>query len=238
VSRKVWSFLFVSSIIVISFISFSCETSAPEIISSYWQINIVERKDLGRFEENLVFFLYATDEDGDDDLSSIFLMHDESEQYWSIDSDSWTVNSSDGEHWVGSSDIVMPDGSPIPRGDYRVVLYDGAGEKCETTINLDTVIIDPKKIEFPEIIGKDDIITVNSVLDNVMLLLYDRNRRFVDSAMVEFDKTPLLQFPRYRDLTNQSRNQLYLYVWDSENGYGIISGPKIGLYDEAKKEIK
>ena len=226
---------FVGSIFCLAFISISCETSAPEIISTYWQINIVERKDLGGFEENLVFFLYATDDDGDDDLASIFLMHDESEEYWSISSENWTVNTTDGEYWVGSSDIVMHDGSPIPRGAYRVVLYDEAGEKGETSIKLDTVIIKPNKINFPEIVGKNGVVTLKSQFKNTMLLLYDRNRRFVDSSIIEFDKIPIQKFPRYRDLTSQSRNQLYLYAWDSENGYGIISGPTIGLYDEAKK---
>lgn len=220
---------------VFSVFFFSCETTAPEILSIQWQINIIERLDSGGYEENLTFHVSASDEDGNEDLTSLYLMHDSSEQYWSLSSENWISNSVDGEFWIGSSDITMPDGSPIPRGDYRVVLYDAAGEKVEKEFKIDTVVIDPKKVTFPKITGKDDIIYLESPLTNVNALIYDRNRRFVDSAIVEFDKTPLTQFPRYRDLTEQSRNQLFLYVWEREKGYGIVSGPIVGLYDEAKK---
>lgn len=230
--KKSVIFLLISIFLVGLF--FSCETSPPEIVDIYWQINIVERLDLGSYEENLTFFLYASDEDGEDDLVSIFIIHDESEQYWSLAAETWTVNTGDGEYWVGSSDIVMPDGSPIPRGDYRIVLYDAAGEKTEETLRIDTVIIKPTEIDFPSISGKDSIITVDSTLDNLMIILYNRNRRFIESAIVEFDKTPLQRFPRYREMTKQSRNQLYLYVWAAEKGYGIMSGPVIGLYDDAR----
>lgn len=227
--------LFTCMILAAAAVSIACEASAPEIIDMQWQINVVERLDMDLYEENLSFFIYASDEDGEDDISSIFLLHDESEQYWSLSSENWTVNTSGGEYWVGSSDIVMPDGSPIPRGDYRIVLYDAAGEKAEETIRIDTVVIKPDELEFPSISAKLNTITVSTPFENPMVLLFDRNRRFVDSAMIEFDNTPLQRFPRYRDLTSQSRNQLYLYVWDTEKGYGLISGPVIGLYDEARK---
>ena len=217
------------------FLSIGCDSSEPEILDVQWQINIIERRDKTLYEENLCIFVSVKDEDGEGDLESLFILHDSSELYWKFSKDSWTASKSDGEYWIGSSDIVMPDGSAIPRGEYRIVVYDASGAKSVFPIKIDTVVINPKRIPFPSIKGENSMISLESKLENVFAILFDQNSRFIDTFVIEYDKNLLEQFPRYRDLSLQSKNQLFLYVWDSRKGYGVMSGPYIGLYDDATK---
>lgn len=211
----------------------ACETSPPEIVDVQWQINIVERLDTKIFEENLTFFVFAKDEDGDSDLESLYLLHDDSEQYWKFTKDSWVVKSGDNETWIGSADVVMPDSSPIPRGNYRVVLYDASGTKSEKSIKIDTVVINPKRVKFPSIRGEKGLFLLESNFENTVAIYFDRNQRYIDSLVIEYDKTLVERFPRYRELSKASGSQLYLYVWDTRKGYGVMSGPYSGLYDDA-----
>lgn len=221
-----------------SWFFFACESSPPEIVDVQWQINIVERLDTKSFEENLTFFVFAKDDDGESDLESLYLMHDDSEQFWKLTKDTWSVKSGNNETWIGCADMVMPDNSPIPRGDYRVLLYDASGTKSEKSIKIDTVVINPKRVKFPSIRGEKGLLLLESNFENTIAIFFDRNRRYIDSVMIEYDKTLVERFPRYRELAQSSGAQLFLYVWDTRKGYGIMSGPYSGLYDDAMQVNK
>ncbi len=212
---------------------FACETTPPEILSVQWQINLIEKIDTRVIEENLTVFVSIADEDGVEDIETLHILHDETEQFWSFDASTWTVQTMDEEHWIGNANIVMPDRSPIPRGKYRLLIYDSAGERSEEIINLNTVVIDPKKIKFPTISAKNGIVTTETTYNNTNLVLFDRNSRFVESFLLEYDNILIERIPRYRELTMLRGMQAYLYVWLEEEGYGIMTGPKRGLYDDA-----
>lgn len=213
----------------------ACESSAPEIVDVQWQINVINNLDTHSFAETLSFFVYAKDDDGESDLESVYLMHDDSEQYWYWTKDKWMTQKDNGETWIGSSDIVMPDNSPIPRGDYRALVYDASGAKAEFPFKLDTVVINPSRVKFPSISASNGIVTIDTNLENIYALLYNKSKRLMDSSLIEFDKMEILSFPKNVELTRASGNMLYLYAFDSRKGYGVISGPFVGLYDDANK---
>lgn len=233
--KIVKNLLYITIFLPLVLMLFCCDASEPEIVDVQWQINIIEKRDKTLFEENLSLFVSVKDEDGESDIESLFILHDSSELYWKFTKENWSISKSDGEYWIGSSDIVMPDSSPIPRGEYRVVVYDASGAKAVFPIKIDTVVINPKRVSFPFIQGENQMIVLDSKLENVFTILYDQHNRFMDSFVIEYDKTPIEQFPRYNDLSLQSKNKLFLYVWDSRKGYGVLSGPYIGLYDDATK---
>lgn len=211
----------------------ACETTPPEILSVQWQLNFVHNVIDGSTEEHLSFFVSVADEDGVKDINALYLLNDETEQFWKLEPANWVAYPRDNEYWLGSSDLVMPDRSPIPRGTYRVLLFDEAGERAQKTWNLHTVLLSSQKIQFPSIQAKEGVVTLHTALPNVQMVLYDRNFFFMDFALLEYDSFPVEQLPRYRELTRARGVQLYLYAWVADKGYGIFSGPFVGLYDDA-----
>lgn len=77
-----------------------------------------------------------SDKDGAADLDRLVLAHDESELYWSMGPDDWLVRQEGSRLFIGSNGLKPPAGETLPRGRYRVMLYDLAGEAAESSFEL------------------------------------------------------------------------------------------------------
>jgi hypothetical protein len=84
----------------------------------------------------LSVFAAVDDPDGADDLEALYVAQDEASLVWKFNPDTWTKSQKDGTTWIGSNTIAMADGSPLPRGAYRVLVTDKAGESDERTFSL------------------------------------------------------------------------------------------------------
>lgn len=77
-----------------------------------------------------------SDKDGAADLDRLVLAHDESELYWSLGPDDWLVRQEGSRLYIGSNGLKPPAGESLPRGRYRVMLYDLAGEAAQGSFEL------------------------------------------------------------------------------------------------------
>lgn len=107
----------------------ACQVNVPSITSINWRLYIQPVEDGVR--ENLSFFTYIMDDDGIDDIAMLYLINDETELVWGLSPESWVHKNESGANWIGSNGIAMPDGLPFPRGKWRVVVADLAGERNE-----------------------------------------------------------------------------------------------------------
>jgi hypothetical protein len=98
-------------------------------------------------EGRLRLFVRATDPDGDDDFSALFLIHDGAELYWTLQRSQWTRSETQGETWFGSYALRLPEGVAIPSGSYRVLLQDVSGEVSEVDRWIDPP--KPDSLSFP-----------------------------------------------------------------------------------------
>ncbi|MBN2652419.1 MAG: hypothetical protein JXR63_08550 [Spirochaetales bacterium] len=214
--------IYIFTILVLLFVS--CESSAPEISVVHWQLILVNDLERNIQYEKLSVFLQASDEDGEKDLDQIYVINDENELYWEIGSAQWTTMERDGSKWYGYSDFTMYDKSPFPRGKYRFMVTDVSGERDEKEIFVNIDRLDPAKIKFPSISVKDEKFYVDTEYENVMTIIYDANNRYINGNIIEYDVTPIREFPDFTSLYAGRRNKLFLYVV-TDGGYGLLNGP-------------
>jgi hypothetical protein len=116
----------------------ACVGKPPEILRLQWQLVLVSDQELGREFITLSLFVRPNDPDGFDDLAELYLINDEQELFWKLPSDSWQ-KSAGTEPWIGSNGVRLPDGSPLPAGEYRVLLRDVGGDSVEQSFRLPAV---------------------------------------------------------------------------------------------------
>ena len=207
------------------FLLAGCNSEPPEILHQYWQINIREDTVRRMTYEQLSLFLKVADDDGFDDLDSLYLINDAAELFWEIDSSEWITGNMDegeGENWIGSNTITMQDLSGFPRGEYRVVLIDAAGERVEKEIYISTPTFSLDRLPFPSAtIGEENVSFISSFkIKNVWV--YDESGSFIKTYRTS-------RSAMSRQAVSSGKNPedvtFYLYVFDESRDVGLISGP-------------
>lgn len=113
----------------------SCAVKPPSLGSMEPRLVVVATDAEGHREERLSFFVSVADGDGIADIEYIYMVHDESELFWTLTADTWVRTDDGAGSWLGSNGLRSPDGV-MPRGSYRVVVVDKAGERDERTYTL------------------------------------------------------------------------------------------------------
>jgi hypothetical protein len=134
--RSALSRVLLSALAVTAFAALlSCSGEAPSILSLRWTLVL---RDAAAYPpaECLSVFISVEDADGRDDLESIFIAEDGYQLVWKLDKEHWTAKEEGGGYWIGSNALSMADGSVIPRGTYRVILRDVAGDGDETAFTV------------------------------------------------------------------------------------------------------
>ena len=80
--------------------------SPPGIINTDWMVVYTEDKVLGKVYQELNFFVQLRDDDGEADISELYLIRDDLSWSWKIDSSNWVTYSQDGEFWLGANGLT------------------------------------------------------------------------------------------------------------------------------------
>ena len=123
-------------IICLIFGFISCSREEPEIVFGYIELILYSTRD-NNHEERYSFFIIGDDDDGVDNLSELYLYNDREGLRWLLTSDDWIRQEEDGITWIGSRNIAMQEGAPMPRGQYRAVLVNRGGESTERRFTYD-----------------------------------------------------------------------------------------------------
>ncbi len=210
---------------------FSCEGADPEIIDTYYQINVLKDVKSGEFVELLSFYAQVVDEDGENDIKAIYLVNDEQELFWKFSSSNWNRVLKNDIKWTGSSMISMPDASDFFRGTYRVIVEDASGARSEKSLEISTGSIDADNYDFPSLNIDGNSIRVENRKEDLQALYFNAGKRFITFEYLDEDTYVADDFPRIIDLKGSSGNSLYLYDFLEEDGFGLLSGPYKSLYD-------
>ena len=196
----------------------SCSGEPPEIVQVVWQRNSVKDASSGLTRESLSIFVHVVDEDGEEDISELYLINDKEEIYFRISEDSLIKKERSGEIWAGSNGFTMPEGLPVPGGIYRILVIDKAGERDEREI----YIAPPEKdIRFPSITVKDSNITLGRQYSRAELLVFDTQNSYLGSKEIAAVPVAASSLPGGRD----KLSYCYVYLLDERTGYGVLTGP-------------
>jgi hypothetical protein len=172
----------------------------------------------------LSLFVKPNDPDGIDDLAELFLISDQEQLYWALDSESWQKSGSGTDVWIGANGIRLPDGAPLPSGEYRILLRDVGGASTEQTIRLPAFSIRQAQPFLPQVAVRDRQIRLSGKSRSFQLWLYDRDGRFVAVRPVAGSLQPVDELlVAYPALAGGFRFQVYSPL--NLEHTGVVSGP-------------
>lgn len=205
------------------FMFISCTGSAPQIQQTYWQLNVVNDESSNRIYESLTLFLHLVDEDGVEDIDSVYLIHDKAELFWTLNELSWQSLDLSGETWFGTNRLTMHDYQAFPRGTYRLIVSDKAGEKDRSEIYIGIASIDARNTSFPTGRFQEKKIVINSVYQDHTLWITDNAGDVIKIFTTDSTTVPLSSILTTREMQTASRAFLYHFIGDS--GFGLVYGP-------------
>ena len=202
--------------------SAGCTGSAPEILEYDWHLSHrFDTQTLSMYEQLSVFF-HVRDADGDDDIESIYFLHDGAEVYFRLEADSWEIYEESEETWLGNSQITMYRRNPFPRGAYRVIVIDRAGERAEGSFYVSSDVKDPGETQYPILSFLNSRISLESPYDRQTFWFYDGS-----GSVVKLHSTNGKEFALTELLSERERSRVTgvsVYSHDDRTGIGIISG--------------
>lgn len=151
----------------------ACTVNIPVIKDQQWQVSLTEDREKDIVYESLSLFLYIFDEDGQNDIESLFLINDDYGLFWELTESNWDIEINGDEKWYGASEILMQNYGDIPRTSYRVHVRDLAGETAETKL----YITQPKTLKesaiFPDFTYKQKELTLKNFSDGFLQVVID-----------------------------------------------------------------
>ncbi|HEY9593719.1 MAG TPA: hypothetical protein VHE79_04530 [Spirochaetia bacterium] len=203
-----------------------CAGKPPEIARVFARVLYTYDTATQTTSESLGVFLVATDPDGLENLSAFYVIDDDAELYWKVDKTAWITTSAEGETWVGTTSLAMPDSSPFPAGTYRIVLQDVGGETVEQTVTIPERSVRASKATFPTSGVHAGAISAGRVSGAYDVWVYGKDGKFLASWGVAGPthslplQTVTAALPALADGFTWR-----VFAWDEKAGYGVVAGP-------------
>lgn len=177
--RRAWAVCLAPAILAVFA---ACTGGAPEILFPDTRLSLVRDPATGDVAEVLRLYVAVRDPDGADDPARIFVVHDDSELFWELSSESWVSLEHAGDRWYGVPEIRMPDGRDLPRGPYRLIVEDAGLSRGESTFLLGG---DPPSRDepFPSLVADGRRLVVEAD-GAVVLRVYGRAGEMIVSSVV------------------------------------------------------
>lgn len=199
----------------------ACSSKPPELgaIRARVEAHALES---GGLSERLSVFASATDEDGREDLDRAHVIHDASERYWTLTRDDWILREEGADLWIGANDLALDDGSPLPRGRYRLVLVDAGGDRTERSFVVDTP--ETAGISLPRAVLLGDSLAISSPWPDVAVAFLDGSGALVKMAQAKpgaNDLNSLFGSPEWRERAAT----LAVRAVDAQRNIGVWTWP-------------
>jgi len=215
-----------ASIALAAAVLLGCAGKPPVISRVLARALYIEDLSTGSFSEALSVFLVVSDPDGIEDLSAFYVINDDAELFWKVESSAWIRSMAEGETWIGSSSLSMPGSDSLPTGNYRVNLQDMAGGTAEETVTLPERSVSAAQAAYPAASIKDGAITVTGPYENTEIWVYGKDGRYV--ASYPAGKKAALLDVKYISAASPALAQGFtfrVYAYVEKGGFGVLAGP-------------
>ena len=203
-----------------------CAGKPPSIARVFARAIYVHDTASNTSSETLGVFLVANDPDGVENLSAFYVINDDAQLFWKVESGAWASSTAEGENWIGSATLFMPAGASLPSGQYRVVLQHSGGETVEQSVTIPQRSVGAADAKYPATSVSGGIIKVSGPYAGFEVWTYSTDGRFV-AAFPAGGKSPPLEI---KDILGSSPAltvgfSYRVFAWDEKAGYGVLSGP-------------
>jgi hypothetical protein len=206
-----------AGVVLIGVLGSACSSGKPEVLRvSHGVYQLHDTRSSERYEV-LSIAAQVLDNEGFDRIRELYVIHDDAGLVWELKPEFWS-HTPNGADRIGHPRLVMPDRSEFPRGDYRVVITNVAGERGERRFTLDTR---ENPEPFPRLgvsgIPHDPVLESNR--DTVTVYLVSEN----GSVQGSLDRSPGPLSSVVSDFPDAA--YIMLLVRSGDSGGGFISGP-------------
>jgi len=155
----------------------SCGSKPPEITAVEWRIEArpIDRKSTF---ESLSVFGVVKDEDSMDNIEELWAVNDDAGLAWKMTNADWIKTVEGGDTWIGCSSLAAPELGPLPRGKYRLIAIDAAGQRAEQS--FDVTGSSPDKAA-PDASYAGEKLTVRSDWPETLALAFDATGMILSS---------------------------------------------------------
>lgn len=214
-------FLFIS---LLTLFFSGCSGNAPVITDVRWRLTAFHDPQSSRTGEYLSLAVFASDDDGQDDLESISLVNGEHELYWQASVEDWVVRQIRQQSWIVLEKLAGP-GGRIPRGGYRIILRDYGGAQAERSFNLS---VPPQLPEsFPALEAPADLreaLILETSRSESILMVRSEAGVLLGSFILRKGPNPRRPILANEQIRSQAR-ELYLYEQGPSGGHSVLAGP-------------
>ena len=169
--------LAVMIIVLMAFSTTGCGSKMPEISAVEWRLE-TRSPESGFVYESLSVFASIKDDDGLDNISELWVRNDEAALAWKLTDVDWIKTTEGGDTWIGGSSLTTPEMTGMPRGTYRFVAIDVAGQRAEKEFQVSGGFPERKP---PSISFSDKTIAINSSWPETLVLAFDGTRALIAS---------------------------------------------------------
>ena len=164
-----------------------CGDAPPSIPAVEWRIE-TRPSELGARYESLSAFASIKDGAAEAGIEELWIVNDASALAWKLSSDDWIKKDEGADAWIGGAPLAMCDFSPLPRGEYRAVAIDPAGQRAEKGFVVSGEF--PSRSS-PSITVNAQGAAVSSSWPENLVLAYDGAGDLVGSAPAPASRSPL-----------------------------------------------
>lgn len=201
-----------------------CSGKPPVLSRVYARVIYIKDAQSGVNSETLGVFLVASDPDGIENLSAFYVINDDAELFWKVDSASWVTSTAEGETWIGSNGITMPGSGSLPSGTYRVVLQDAGGETVEDTFTVPTRAHSAADATYPTARVANGKIRISGTSASCEVWVYGKDGKLV-VAVPAAGASPLVDVATIASASPVLAGgfSFRVFCWDERAGYGVLS---------------
>jgi hypothetical protein len=154
--------------------SAGCGNKLPEIATLEWRLEKrpapESTSDGGSDYESLSVFATIRDDDGLDNVSELWILNDDSALAWKLTDADWIKVAEGSDTWMGASALASPELAGMPRGSYRLVAIDAAGQRTEREFRVSGSFPDKKA---PATGFSGDRLAISSSWPETLALAFD-----------------------------------------------------------------
>lgn len=203
-----------------------CSNKPPVISRVYARVIYQHDTAGGAYTEGLSVFLVASDPDGMENLSSFYVINDEAELFWKVDSSSWVSSTAEGETWIGSNTLAMPGAARVPAGDYRVILQNSGGDTVEQTFSIPPRAVSAADASYATAAVAGTAIKVSGPYDSFEIWTYGKDGKFVASFPAAKKDLPLSAQKIAEASPALAQGYTFrVYANNARGGFAVVSGP-------------
>ena len=215
-----------SAAVLCALLAAGCAGKPPSISRVFARAIYVHDTASETNSETLGVFLVANDPDGIENLSAFYVINDDAELFWKVESGAWATSTAEGESRNWSTTLSMPGGTSLPAGRYRVVQHDASGDTVEDAVTIPARSVGAADAKYPTSVAAGGVIKVSGPYAAFEVWTYSTDGRFV-AAFPAGGKSPTLEI---RNILSASPAltvgfSYRVFAWDEKAGYGVLSGP-------------